>query len=91
MEEAPDYVAGTEVGIKLVTDGGEVLLDTKVTTFPQSANYYGLTSSGGTITMTYTVTTEGSTQTDPNTDETITVPGTTEQRTFTRRIEFVKE
>lgn len=91
VEEAPDYVAGTEVGIKLVTDGGEVLLDTKVTTFPQSANYYGLTSSGGTITMTYTVTTEGSTQTDPNTGETITVPGTTEQRTFTRRIEFVKE
>ena len=91
VEEAPDYVAGKEVGIKLVTDGGEVLLDTKVTTFPQSANYYGLTSSGGTITMTYTVTTEGSTQTDPNTGETITVPGTTEQRTFTRRIEFVKE
>lgn len=91
VEEAPDYVAGTEVGIKLVTDGGEVLLDTKVTSFPQSANYYGLTSPGGTITMTYTVTTEGSTQTDPNTGETITVPGTTEQRTFTRRIEFVKE
>lgn len=89
--EAPDYVIGTEVTITLVTDDGQTLLDTKTSTFPQAANYYGLTASGGTITMTYTVTTQGTTTTDPETGETINIPGTTESRTFTRRIEFTQE
>lgn len=91
VEEAPDYVAGSEVGITLVTDNGDVLLDTKTTTFPQSANYYGLTSAGGTITLTYSVTTEATTGVDPNTGAEITIPGGTEQKTITRRIEFVQE
>lgn len=91
VEEAPDYVAGTEVTIRLETDDGQVLLETTTSTFPQSANYYGLTSSGGTITMTYTVTTEGGTTTDPETGETVSTPGVTESRSFTRRVEFVAE
>lgn len=91
VEEAPDYVAGTEVTIRLETDDGQVLLETTTSTFPQSANYYGLTSSGGTITMTYTVTTQGGTTTDPETGETVSTPGTTESRSFTRRVEFVAE
>lgn len=91
VEEAPDYVAGTEVAIRLETDDGQVLLETTTSTFPQSANYYGLTSSGGTITMTYTVTTQGGTTTDPETGETVSTPGTTESRSFTRRVEFVAE
>ena len=41
--------------------------------------------------MTYTVTIEGATTTDPETGETIQEPGTTEERSFTRRIEFVEE
>jgi serine/threonine-protein kinase len=89
--EAPDYVSGTEVSIKLVTDDGKVLLDTKTSTFPQAANYYGLTSSGGTLTMTYKVTTAGSTTIDSDTGETISTPGTSEEKSFTRRIEFVQE
>lgn len=89
--EAPDYVSGTEVSIKLVTDDGQVLLDTRTTTFPQAANYYGLTASGGTITMTYKVTTPGSTTTNPETGETVSVPGSTEEKSFTRRIEFTQE
>ena len=88
--EAPDYVSGTAVSIKLTTDDGQVLLDTKTSSFPQAANYYGLASSGGTITMTYQVTTQGSTTTDAD-GNTVNVPGTTEDRSFTRRIEFVKE
>ena len=84
-------MAGTEVSVTLTTDDGYVLLDTRTSSFPQAANYYGLTSSGGTITMTYSVTLEGTTTTDPETGETITVPGDTEERTFTRRIEFVSE
>ena len=91
VEEAPDYVAGTEVSITLVTDDGQTLLETKTASFPQAANYYGLTASGGTITMTYTVTIEGATTTDPDTGETTQEPGTTEERSFTRRIEFVEE
>jgi serine/threonine-protein kinase len=89
--EAPDYVSGTEVSVKLVTDDGQVLLDTKTSVFPQSANYYGLTASGGTLTMTYKVTAAGSTTTNPDTGETISTPGTSEEKSFTRRIEFVQE
>lgn len=90
-EEAPDYVAGSSVHVKLETDDGKVLLDTSVTTFPQSANYTGLASPGGTITMTYTVTTEGTTTTNPDTGETVNTPGTTEERSFTRKVTFVAE
>ncbi len=89
--EAPDYVTGTEVSIKLVTDDGKVLLDTRTSAFPQAANYYGLTASGGTVTMTYKVTTAGSSITNPDTGEVVSVPGSSEERSFTRRIEFVQE
>ena len=87
--EAPQYASGMEVGITLVADDGTVLMDTKVTTFPVATNINGIASSGGTLTMTYQVTTGGTTTTD--TDGTINVPGTTENQSFTRRVEFVKE
>ena len=41
--------------------------------------------------MTYYVTTEGTTTTDPETGETITTPGETQERSFSRRIDFVLE
>ena len=90
-EEAPDYAAGMEVSIRLTADDGQILLDTSTSSFPQAANYYGLTSAGGTITMTYYVTTEGTTTTDPETGETITAPGETQERSFSRRIDFSPE
>lgn len=90
-EEAPDYVAGTEVGIVLVTDDGVELLNMKTSSFPVSPNYYNLTSPGGTITFTYTVTTQASTSTDPVTGEVVTIPGGTETKSFTRKAEFTKE
>ena len=89
--EAPDYVSGMEVSIKLVADDDTVLMDTKATTFPVATNINGITASGGTLTMTYQVTSEPTTTTSPDTGEQVTVPGTTEDRSFTRRIEFVKE
>lgn len=89
--EAPDYVTGTEVHLTLITDSGETLLDTKTSTFPQAANYYGLNSSGGTITFTYEVTTGGGTTVNPDTGETVNEPATTEERSFTRRVEFIRE
>lgn len=91
VAEAPDYVSGTEVKLFLVTDDGRVLLDTVTSTFPQAANYYGLTAPGGTLTMTYTVTTGGGTTTDPVTGEVINTQGSTQEKSFTRRIEFVEE
>ncbi len=91
IEEAPDYVEGSEVNILLVTDDGKVLLETRTASFPQAANYYGLTSSGGSITMTYEVTTEGTTTVNPETGEEITTPGIQESKSFTRIIEFVQE
>jgi len=91
MEEAPDYVAGTEVAVLLITDSGQVLLDTRLSSFPQATNFYGLTAPGGTLTMTYNVTTGATTTTDPNTGETVSVPGTTESRSFSRRVDFIPE
>ncbi len=90
-QEAPDYVAGSEVRLTLVTDSGKILLDTTTTSFPQAANHYGITSSGGTITFYYTVMVGGHTTVDEETGELIIVPGTPETRSFDRRIEFVKE
>jgi len=89
--EAPDYVSGTEVHLTLVTDGGDTLLDTKTSAFPQAANFYGLNSPGGTITFTYNVTTGGGITVNPDTGETVNEPAKTEERSFTRRIEFTQE
>ena len=79
------------MSIKFVTDSGQVLLETKTTTFPQSANYTGLTASAGTITMSYTVNTPGGTTVNPENGETVSIPGTSEQKSFTRRVEFTQE
>lgn len=89
--EAPDYESGTEVTVVLVTDDGQELMNTKVTDFPKAANYYGLKSPGGTITMTYTVTGEGTTTIDPESGEQIVTPAEPVEKTFTRRIEFIRE
>lgn len=91
LEEAPDYIGGREIRLVLTTKEGQVLLDTKVTTFPQSANFYGITASEGTITMTYTVDLPGASTVDPVTGETITSPGETQEKTFTRPVTFDPE
>jgi serine/threonine-protein kinase len=83
-EEAPDY-SGGDVKLKLVADDGTVLLDTTVSSFPQSVNSFGLNSSGGTLTMTYTVTT---TEKDADGNVVATVEN---EKTVTRRIEFTVE
>lgn len=90
IEEAPDYVAGTTVNVTLVADNGKILMDTNTATFPLAANYYGITSPRGIITFTYTVTTESTTATN-EAGETVTIPGTTETKSFTRAVEFVQE
>ncbi|MBD5461026.1 MAG: Stk1 family PASTA domain-containing Ser/Thr kinase [Lachnospiraceae bacterium] len=91
VDEAPDYVAGTSVKVTIVAETGKILLDTTTTAFPLSANVSGIPASRGTITFTYTVTTDATTVTDPDTGETVTTPGTTVEKTFTREIEFTRE
>lgn len=91
VEEAPDYVAGTPVKVTIVAETGKLLLDTSTSAFPLSANVSGIPAPRGTITFTYTVTTEGTTVTDPATGETVTTPGTTQEKSFTREIEFTRE
>ena len=90
LEEAPEYIVGTEVGIKLVTDSGQVLLETRTTTFPQAVNSYGINCAGGTLTLTYQVISVGTVTIDSEGNE-ITTPGSIEEKTITRRVEFVRE
>lgn len=75
VSEAPDYSSGSEVHVILAADSGKTLMDVTTGTFPLSANFYGITSKWGTITLTYTV----------------TVNGVTESKSIERRIEFVQE
>ena len=91
VTEAPDYEAGSKVHLTLLADNGKILVDTDTTTFPYATNHYGITASGGTLTFQYTVKEGQSTTTDPDTGETIVNPGTTETKSFQRRVEFVKE
>ena len=89
--EAPDYRAGSSVSLKLVADTGLILLDTTTTSFPYPISYQSIDSPGGNLTITYTVTIPGETTTDPNTGETVVGEGKTEKKSFTRRIDFVRE
>lgn len=83
--EAPGYRSGDAVKLKLVTDDNKVLLESEVTTFPQSVNSYGLTASGGTLTVTYKSVTSVM---DAEGNVTST---TEEEKSFIRRIEFTVE
>ncbi|MBQ7360324.1 MAG: Stk1 family PASTA domain-containing Ser/Thr kinase [Lachnospiraceae bacterium] len=90
VDEAPDYVPGSEVRVVITAADGKIVMDKLTTSFPMSANASGIASSVGTITFTYTVTSEGEIITDEEGNQVI-VPGTTEEKTFTRSIEFVQE
>ena len=88
--EVSGYKSGTQVSLKIVADDGAVLLDTQVTSFPHSVNFSGIKSSGGTLTMTFTV----EVPSEPTVDEEgepVVGETTTETRTVTRRIEFTQE
>lgn len=75
VSEAPDYSSGSEVHVVLAADSGKTLMDVTTGTFPLSANFYGITSKWGTITLTYSV----------------MVNGVTESKSIERRIEFAQE
>ncbi len=89
--EDPNYVPGTSVYVVIIAADGQKLLDTTATSFPVRAAYTHITSATGTLQMTYTNTTQGSVTTDPETGETVTTPGTSEQKTVTRLLTFTPE
>ncbi|MBP5198875.1 MAG: Stk1 family PASTA domain-containing Ser/Thr kinase [Lachnospiraceae bacterium] len=88
---ASSYTAGTNVSLKLVDTAGNVLFETKSSTFPQSCNYSGLSASSGTLTMEYEVEKAGEPYDDPETGEKVVPPSTTETVTIKRNIQFTEE
>ena len=84
--EAPDYISGTEVKLRLVGSDGKVLLEQTTREFPYTGNFYGIGCPSGILTVTYTVTTEPTTDSNGN-----VIPGTTVEKSFTREITFTQE
>ena len=89
--EAPDYRSGSEVSLHLKTDTGNVLLDTKTSSFPYPFKCSNVDAPGGILTVTYSVTVPGESSVDPVTGETVVGASKTETKFFTRRIDFVEE
>lgn len=89
--EDPEYKDGLNVTVTIDTADGVQLLNTSTASFPISVNYTGIKSATGTVTFTYTVTTDAVTDTNPETGEVTTTEGTSVQRTIAREIQFTPE
>lgn len=89
--EDPDYKGGMAVTVTVTTADGTQLLSTQTSSFPVSVNYTGIKSPTGVITFTFTVQTEDTTTTDPDTGETVTIPGSSQEKTVKREINFTQE
>lgn len=89
--EDPDYKGGMAVTVTVTTADGTQLLSTQTSSFPVSVNYTGIKSPTGVITFTFTVQTEDTTTTDPDTGETVTIPGSSQEKTVKREISFTQE
>ena len=89
--EDPNYKDGMAVTVTVTTADGTQLLSTQTSSFPVSVNYTGIKSPTGVITFTFTLQTEDTTTTDPDTGETVTVPGGSQEKTVKREINFTQE
>lgn len=89
--EDPAYVEGTQCVVIITTAQGTELVRTATATFPWPVNLMNIKEPTGVVTLIYSVTTESTAVTDPATGEVTTVPGTTEQRTVNRAVEFIKK
>lgn len=89
--EDPSYQNGMEVAVELVAYDGTVILSTRTTTFPVATNYTGIKSPSGIIRFTFTVQTEPTTVTNPETGETATEGGGSEVKTIERQVNFTEE
>lgn len=90
--EDPTFVAGTPVTVILTTADGKELLRTNTTSFPVSMNVSGIKGSPtGKVVFQYVASSQPVTTTDPATGETVTTPGTQEQRALERIVTFTPE
>ena len=89
--EDPEYRDGLDVTVTIDTEDGVQLLNTNTASFPISVNYTGIRSATGTVTFTYTVTTDAVTDTNPETGEVTTTEGTSVQKTIARELQFTPE
>lgn len=89
--EDPSYQSGMEVAVELIAYDGTVILSTRTTTFPVGGNYTGIKSPSGVIRYTFTVQTEPTTVTNPETGEQTTEGGGSETKTVERQVNFTEE
>ena len=89
--EDSDYHSGMSVDVTVTTADGTQLLSTQTSSFPVAVNYTGIKSPNGVITFHFTVETEATTTTDPETGETYTTDAVSEEKTVTREINFTQE
>mgnify|MGYP001077452369 CR=1 FL=1 len=89
--EDTSYQSGMQVNVTLTAQDGTQLLNTQTTTFPVGVNYTGIKSATGTIRFTFTVQTEPTIITNPETGETTSEGGGTETKTVERQVNFVEE
>ena len=89
--EDGEYHDGMAVTVIVTTAEGTQLLNTQTSSFPLAVNYTGIPSETGTIQFIFTVTTNPSTTTDPNTGDTVIVDGTSTEKTVTRNVTFAAE
>ena len=89
--EDPAYQNGMKVTVTLTTQDGTQLLSTETVSFPVAVNYTGIKSPTGTIRFTFTVVTDPTSITDPETGETTTQEGTSEIKTVERQVNFIEE
>lgn len=87
--EDPEYRDGLSVTVTIDTEDGVQLLNTNTASFPIAVNYTGIRSATGTVTFTYTVTTEA--VTNPETGEVLAPEGTPVQKTIARELQFTPE
>ncbi len=83
------YRTGDSVAVKIVTDDGQVLMDTTFNSFPQAVNAHGLKSSGGTLTLTFKIQVQSEATAEPGAASGSAV--TEKEVTVTRRLTFVEE
>jgi serine/threonine-protein kinase len=93
VAEAPEYNLGDVVDVSLVTSDGKILLSTRTSTFPIIADYAGITSATGTITITYEyeVVVESDAEVPSEGTEQPSVKTEKRTKSFTRSVEFTKE
>ena len=89
--EDGEYHDGMAVTVIVTTAEGTQLLNTQTSSFPLAVNYTGIPSETGTIQFIFTVTTNPSTTTDPNTGDIVIVDGTSTEKTVTRNVTFAAE